>query len=71
MARVEYPCYEYFVEFKGDKSFEDYVKYPGDCNMSWSSSEILMVNSKWVIQKRRRSKLRSTGSVICDDDIKE
>lgn len=68
MSRVEYPCYEFFVELQGDNSLEEIVAYNGERHMNWSSAKIPLIHCKWVILKRRRSKLKSTGSVICDDD---
>ena len=70
LSKVENPCYEFFVEFRGEKSIEDFAYYPRDCKMMWASFEILVVNSKWVVKRRRRTNITLTGSVICNEDLK-
>jgi hypothetical protein len=70
LSKVENPCYEFFIEFRGEKSIEDFAYYPGDCKIMWASFEILVVNSKWVIKRRRRTNITLTGSVICNEELK-
>jgi hypothetical protein len=70
LSKIEDPCYEFFIEFRGEKSIEDFAYYPGDCKMMWASFEILVVNSKWVIKRRRRTNITLTGSVICNEELK-
>lgn len=71
MSKIEYPCYEFFVEFQDNNSLANNTIDSIQWNMPWSSTAVNFIQCKWVIQKRKRSKLKSTGSVICNDDYRE